>query len=276
MEPGTYYGLTDDEYDEIDAMRSSALKRWKKSIAHGLEYRREGSGWKAVYDVGKMIHDALLDPHDLREKYVWYDKTKGRRTKTYKRTCRDNGKIGIMPDDVERIQRIREEVDAHPTISNGMLTGGDAEVTLVWVDDETGIRCKARLDYMHRTDEGLIVVDLKSVGGRSSAHPDDVRRRIAKLDYELSASLYVDGCEQVFDKPVIDYVVLSVEKEAPYLCSAVALKDCDLECGRRQYKAGLANVENYEQGDPYHGYSVEIEDVDLPIWKRRKWGIDGE
>lgn len=267
IDPGIYTDLPGRAYHSLPGTSSTELKQWWQSPAHGVQYREEGTEWRPSFDVGNMIHDALLDPHDLEHTYVWYDQTKTRRTKTYQKECRDKGKIGIMPDDVEMIQRIRDEVEACPAIPDDLLEGGHAEISFFWNDPETETLLKCRPDYIREGDTAVTVVDVKSVRSGKST-PSEFRRRIANLDYELSAALYTDGVEALVEKPV-RYLFLVVDKEPPYLPSLIRLTDDAIDYGRQQYRQALETMHRWDSGDlDYHGFATEPAVVDLPPWKQ--------
>ena len=66
----------------------------------------------------------------------------------------------------------------------------ERELTLIWDDEETGVRCRARLDLYSPDD--AFMGDIKS--GKWSADPDDNGRKIRTYGYDLQAAFYAQGC----------------------------------------------------------------------------------
>lgn len=75
-----------------------------------------------------------------------------------------------------------------------MLTGGYPEVSIFWVDAETGVECKARIDYLKPNH----IMDPKSFSN-SQARPvlDCVGASITNYKYPIQGRMYIDGLEQV-------------------------------------------------------------------------------
>lgn len=68
-----------------------------------------------------------------------------------------------------------------------LLSDGYSEVSVFWIDEETGARCKARFDYLRTRG----IIDLKSYGCPSDAPPlTFFLRQIERYGYELQASHY--------------------------------------------------------------------------------------
>jgi len=263
---GIYTDLPNAEYHDMAGVSSSELKEWWKSTAHGVDYREEGDEWKPCYDTGNLVHDALLGD-ELEYDYIWYDSTKTRRAKTYKRECRDEGVIGIMPDDVEMIQGMRRQIAATDPIRPEWLRGGHAELSIFWRHQKTGRLLKVRPDYTVEHPHRITMIELKSVRERYE-EPRRFNSRIAKADYELSASMYCDGMERLTGKPV-DYHFIAVSKKSPYPACTMELDPEARDIGRLQYETAIDVVDAYESGGlKYRGYQSEPLQTDLPDWKK--------
>jgi len=75
-----------------------------------------------------------------------------------------------------------------------MFTGGKSEVSIFWVDEETGIRMKRRVDYLK---DGLIC-ELKSFANQRNRTPSEaVGNAIAENSYLLDAVLSLNGLPNI-------------------------------------------------------------------------------
>jgi hypothetical protein len=70
---------------------------------------------------------------------------------------RSEGRILLKPSAIEDIERSARIIFAHQSAAKA-LTGGYAEVSIFWIDEETGVPLKARLDYLKVKS----IVDVKS------------------------------------------------------------------------------------------------------------------
>jgi hypothetical protein len=276
--PGVYYGLSPEEYDAIEAHRSSALKKALVSPNHYRQYRREqdeGREVKGHFEAGHILHDALLQPDDLDHTYKWYDATKSRNTKTYEAWKADNdGAIGILPTDLEMVASIRKQVERHPVLRH-MFKGADSEVTIVW--EEGGQLFKCKIDYLREFEDGFVIIDLKSVGGRTTAPASErqFRRTIASLDYEMSAQMYRRGARSELDKPVLDYIFAVVEKNPPYNVAAHTIDEDFMRLGDAMFEQARDVVLRLEMDpDMFGGYSTEISALSPPNWKKSLYELD--
>lgn len=94
------------------------------------------------------------------------------------------GKTILGTEDKEIVEGCCKAIDEHPcVIKRGMFKSGMNEVTIIYTDRETGIRCKSRLDNL---EDGFIN-DLKSTADSSSVA---FHRSIVKYGYHIQAGSY--------------------------------------------------------------------------------------
>ncbi|MGO1320817.1 MAG: PD-(D/E)XK nuclease-like domain-containing protein, partial [Galactobacter sp.] len=125
---------------------------------------------------------------------------------------------------------MRDAVMAHP-VARTLVTGHVAEQTIIGTDNETGQLVKVRPDA--RT---AVIADLKTT---ADANPYTVERKvIPERGYAQSAALYVDTVRQVLDLDLA-FVLICVEKTAPYRVSVVEVGEDYLEDGRRRNRRAL-------------------------------------
>ena len=141
------------------------------------------------------------------------------------------------------------------------LSGGVAEETLVWRDDQTGLLCKSRMDY-YREDLGLIV-DVKTT---EDARPQAVARDIHKYGYHVSAAHYLDGL-QALDLPGgQSFAWVFVEKKAPYAVGLYFASAEMIDRGREQQREYLTQFARCKLSGIWPGYANEFQTIDLPAW----------
>jgi len=133
-----------------------------------------------------------------------------------------------------------------------ILSAGNPEKSVYWQDDDTNVLLKNRPDYI--TDNYL--VDLKTT---ACANPDKFKHSVKKYGYHRQAAMALDGVSKVTGKEYKHFIIVAVEKEAPYCASAFVLDKETIEEGRIEYKqyAGLYKECLESQCWPSYGKSLQ-------------------
>jgi hypothetical protein len=138
------------------------------------------------------------------------------------------------------------------------LTGGLAEVSIVWDDATTGIRCKARLDKWQR--EQCRAIDLKT-----TRDAGDFEKAIGNYDYHRQAAFYADGIATLTGDDH-EFGIVAAETAAPFYVRAAPLSHHTIENGRAEYQRLLADIADCRRSDVWPGYENPDEWI-LPAWR---------
>src|SRR5438874_1694876 len=194
----------------------------------------------------------------------------GRNDETRAREARDAaraaGLVPLLPYQVDIVRAIAGSIRAHPMASEA-FRGGEAEITLIWPDPDTGIPCKARPDYLPA--HGHWIVDLKTA---ASANPRSWRDQAYRLGYHARAAWYLDGAEAVLGQVPEAYWFVIVEKEPPYLVSVVSFDNDALVWGRTANRKACERFAVAAVADDWPGYRDPGQNHDrafrvgLPPW----------
>jgi hypothetical protein len=80
------------------------------------------------------------------------------------------------------------------SVREDTLSSGYAEVSIFWTDEATGVRFKARLDYMRPA----AIIDLKTYGSPADVAPVSFfLGQVAKYGYDFQRSCYVEAWKQL-------------------------------------------------------------------------------
>ncbi len=102
------------------------------------------------------------------------------------------GKTLLSADLMARIEYAAAMIEKHPQLSLA-FTGGMPEVSIFWTDEETGIPCKARLDYL----KPQAVVDLKTFTNQFGMPiRKAIARQMANYRYHIQARWYLDAAKR--------------------------------------------------------------------------------
>ena len=220
--------------------------------------RSHGRPPKAAFDLGGVVHALVLRSGDERiriiDAYDW-------RTKAAQDARKAAWAAGLTPiNRTEFLQatKIAGAVRRHPLAST-IFTNGKAEASLYWTDPETGVACRARVDWL-RED---MIVDLKTARyGTGTA--DTFGRQAASFNYPLPAAVYTEAVEALTGK-TLPFITVAVETEPPYIVRAYRYTDGDLDQGRAQWHEALRE---YAARDAANDWTVpaEIDLIALPAW----------
>lgn len=218
---------------------------------------------KPQFDVGKAFHAKVLGD-GAEVVVVDADSWRGKEARDARDAAYEAGKVPLLASDAAVVEAMAEAVNAHDTAPL-LFQGGGAEVSAFWVDEATGVQCKARFDYLPEPTPGrrLIVPDLKSA---VSADPGEFSRAAARYGYVMQQCHYSSALRHlgVSDDPAFLFVV--VEKEAPHLVNVGQFASADdirytaaaLDKALRLYRDCLAT-------DTWPGWPG-VTDLTLPTW----------
>ena len=149
----------------------------------------------------------------------------------------------------------------------------DRELTLIWDDPESGVRCRARLDLYHGPD--CFMGDIKS--GKWSGDDDDNGRKIVSYGYHLQAELYRQGCEAL-GLPVPESIALLIvhtrDEFADFTVpeyGVIPVPEELLADARPLIRKGLARWAEAERTGHWPGrFDNDPQDPRIAPWLRRK------
>lgn len=256
--PGIIKGLPIEFYHSGKAcvgpsISSSGLRTiFSQSEAHfwddcPLNPNRAPPKEAAHFSLGRAVHHALLGEAFFTKLFVArperiFDPKEGKdvdwngnRTvcKKWLAEAKDLGKTVLTGEDLAKIQGMAVALGKEPLVRAGALNGL-IEMTMAWIDKETGIWLLARPDVIP-TDSGDFV-DLKTT--RSVLYPDIVRT-IADYGYHQQGALVSEGYEILTGRKISSFSLYFVESSRPHCARLVQMKDNDLALGRQQNRNAL-------------------------------------
>lgn len=290
LEPGIHEGVSMGEYLALPYMNASGLEELRRSVLH---YRHSLTDEREKTDAlvrGEALHMALLEPLLFGGYYVVPEPCT-QELKSGKREGEPCGNPGVLlhedvgwlcgvhargfgggiREDVEVLSPqlhadvvgMRDSIRSHPRASTFFDGLGDYEVTVVFDDPETGVRCKIRPDRL--VERAGMHVMLKSTRDAAPwAFPNDAERR----GYFRSAALYRRGLRAV-GWPYQATTILAVENVAPYdLIPYLIDEDQDLDGADREVSRLLRQYKTAETADTWPGYADDFQPIRRPTWAR--------
>lgn len=273
VSPGSYWCELSsiDYHTKSPGESSSRLKHMLVSPAHYQIKRRRPVIDNDALRLGRMLHTTVLEPHLVNEEFaIW---TEGRRQGSsweIFKVCNIDKTI-ITQDQFDcalGMANALRQLDDFPFESwlEGVAAVEPAivERSLFWIDEETGLQCKARPDAMTLGGSAL-AGDVKST---RSADPDEFMRDVFKFRYDLQAAHYLAGIKAVFGVDA-NFAFFASEKEEPFVARTFLMTPDALAHGERFRRYCLRMIkkctdENNWPKQPAGGKPVPITP---PFWE---------
>jgi hypothetical protein len=285
---GLIRDMSFSDYLAIDAFSNSDMRLLARSAWH----------WKNRVSVkqtrpmlcGSLAHCAQLEPHALQERYVFVPEDAPRRpteaqwnaaksnessmaAKEWWKTFLDgvNGREMVTAEEFAITQMQLAALAANPELAE-LLATGYSECSVFWVDEETGVYCKARPDHVHPIDKRRVrLLDLKSTNDES---PQGFGRAAARMGYERQAVHYTAGFEAATGLKVQEFVIGAVTSAPPVLAVPYVLPDELAEQARDERRELLALYARCQKEDHWPTYGTGYQLLQYPAYALRSAEVD--
>ena len=258
------YRLSNEDYHGChQAVSSSALKElwygknpqycYQKFIKKTIQFKQT-----PAMMLGSATHKFILERHSFLKEYAIY-KGKKKVGKPWQEFKLQNPNREILTlAEYGQVQRMRDAVMRHPE-ANKLLSGGEAERSVFWRDDETGLLCRARADYTKTLASGSkLIIDLKTC---ISAEPTNFAKAICNLGYPIQSCMYQEGFK------ADGFAFIALEKDNDWNTVEVyELSQSFEDCGHMLYRQALENWAKYRANDYWPTYRGGITEIEPPWW----------
>lgn len=273
--PKLYENIPFGQYLSWDAMSQSAVKPLAKSAAHYQAWLSKQENTKALR-VGHITDTLVFEPDLWEDNYKVKPRTykasdgtvkpwNGNATvcKQWMEDAETLGKIIISGPEYDEAVRVSTAVRGHPAAA-AALSEGKSQVSMVWIDPDSGVLCKGRLDWLTATG----IYDLKTTKeGGPEQH--QFPRECVTYGYHIQAAFYTDGYEQLTGV-ALPYHLIIAEKGSPYAVGVRRMEYPSLLAGHNIYKRTLLNYKGCCERKKWPGFSDFIEPMNIPTWALRQ------
>jgi hypothetical protein len=230
----------------------------------------------AKYDVGTVAHAMLLEG-TANVDVCTYDSWRSNDAKEARDASRANRRTPLLAHQFEEVlgmcNAVADQLKAFD-IDPVPLTAGKPEQTMVWQDSETGVWCRARIDWLH--DDLSAIDDLKTT--TRSAHPEAFAKNLYSYGCDVQAAFYLRGLRtlEIANADVIRYEPpqwrwIAVETSPPYGLSVVEPGPAVLELADAKVDAALKLWAECLERDVWPGYPTKVATAELPAWEEARW-----
>lgn len=272
MNTGVYPDISNEAYhggagiskSGLDLIAKSPLHYWTAYLDPAREPREETSAMR----VGTAIHTAVLEPGEFFDRYVIVPEGIDRRTKDGKAEyavleaqAAAKGATLLPYADFKTAMAVKASCHTHP-MAKQMFREGKAEQSVFWTDEETGVLCKCRPDWL-LGGENPAILDLKST---VDASPNGFMTSAYKYRYHVQAAWYLDGLEAAMGVKPDVFMFLAVEKTAPHAAAFYYADEQMIAAGRAEYRKQLRLYAECAATNSWPGYNEKLLPLSLPKW----------
>lgn len=270
---GVFENVPFSTYRQWNAVNNSLLWTLRtKSPLHAKWEHDNPQPPTPALRLGLIEHVLILEPELFAKRYIVAPEI-NKRTKAGKEEWNmllaqadEQGKNVISASEYEQAQAMAKAVREQPVFN--LVKGGKSEVSIVWMDEETGLLCKSRMDYVHF--EVDLVIDLKTT---TDAAREKFSRSIASFGYYQQAAFYSEGYEKATGRTP-EWTFLPVEKSEPYAAAAYTLGSNSLEAGKISYRIALKEYARCVESGNWPGYCDAAKLVEMPDWAIKAEGVN--
>jgi len=282
LKDGFYEDIPEEEYRAWPFANASAVKILALGGAPA-HYKAEVDGESEssdAKDFGKLVHMAVLEPARLDNFKLLPTHIKKRSGKDYDALCQQFPDFTWLPPSewkktekqIRECKLIQAVAKANP-IAADLLDRGKREVSMIWTDPESGVRCKGRMDLFAN-----FIADVKTTS-LTMIYP--IARSGYRYGYHIQSAMYTDGATLLSggipEKNPIPFWFLFFESARPHLLSVYnghsalderqnnePTPDGYLQQGRRQYKDALRTVASCMERGKWEGHPQDPQDMVIP------------
>lgn len=274
MKAGIHYDIPEDQYQADEGsdapslsasaakilLAQSPLHCWTAHPRLNPKFVREE---KEIFDLGTVAHALMLQGIEVGEVCNYPDwKTAAARNERI--ALRGSGKVPILSKHWDRVQAMvaagKAQIVAHREASDA-FTDGKPEVTLAWFDEEYGVHCRGRLDWLK--NDFSVIDDYKSTG--KSANPDDLSRSIFGAQWQVQQAFYLRGLKILTGKDAAFRFIVQ-ENEEPYALTVVGLNPAACIFGEKQIFRAMEIWRKCTDSGEWPGYGDRIAWPDIPAY----------
>lgn len=266
---GLVRNLPAEQYHADPGVSNGMLKSLADSPAHcylrHLAPNRPPNAPTDAMSLGTLAHAFVLEPEAVGKRYAVKPRGMNFATKEGK-AWRDQQTLEIVSQDnvdaagamVAAIKRVK--------VLSSLLAQGEAETSAFGICSSTGLRRRARPDWLHWTGpKRCIALDIKTI---NELTPDTVQRAIATYGYHRQAAHYtatLEACGFEVDEFVFGFV----SSTYPYIAVAYVLDDETAEQGRDEVAELMDKFAACQRDNFWPAFGEGYQLTGLPKWAKR-------
>jgi hypothetical protein len=211
--------------------------------------------------LGNLVHTLVLEEDKLEDEFAFIPSV-DRRTKAGKEEYAEflassQGKTIVTPDMFAQAEAMAESVSDNE-YAKGLFHGARIEQSIYFTHKATGLQVKCRPDAW----KGGVITDLKTT---ADASPRAFQSSAFTYGYYTQAGIIARGIESLGER-MDKFVMLCVEKTAPYATATYVLDDEAIEYGMTLFDELMVKYAECLSADRWPAY--ELRTLEIPGYAR--------
>lgn len=244
--------MSNKQYHASSGLSKSMMDKLKISPAHFKYLQDNPEEQTEAMLVGSLLHTLVLEPKLFDKEYAVLP-VLDRRTSAGKQAYaefveQNQGKNIVTQEQLELANTWAKAIKQHVKAKEFLKPKtGKNEVSIFWTDKETGELCKARPDRIF--DD--YIIDLKTA---VSSQQDAFQRKAYDLGYYRQAAWFMEAFRQEFAKEPKGFIIIAVEKSAPYNVVVYQFDQFAIEIGDKENRQLLNTYHECKELGDWYGY----------------------
>jgi hypothetical protein len=276
---GIVQDLDERFYHAHDSLSSTGARKLLESPAKFHHAQAHPQEPKAAFDLGTAAHTKILGVGAGVVAYPDEHLTKSGNVSTAAATVawaevqRTAGLTPISPKDMAAVDAMAESVLAHPVARELLEQEGNAEASVFATDPDTGVRMRARFDFLPNfMQDNPCTVDLKTTA--KSAAPEEFAKTVAGFGYHIQQEWYLHAYGIAAGDFTARMKFVVVETAAPYLVGVYELAPEFAELALARVRKALATYKVCADANIWPGYPHDTDPLQPPNWLIYQEGIE--
>jgi hypothetical protein len=263
LAPGVYQ-MPAATYHARPELSSSGARRLLETCPAKFLFERNNPPEPTnALDVGSAAHEWLLEGETWPQRHGVLPEDHNGSTKIGKErvaAIEADGKRPLKWGEFETIKAMVKALREHP-FAHAAFANGKSEQSLFWHDDDSGVGCRCRLDFL--PDRGTIFGEYKTT---RSAHPTYLQKAIAEFGYHQQVEWNLWGIRQLKICRNPSMVLVFQEKEPPYLVTCVVPHADAIAWAEVQNRKARHIFAECSATGIWPGYVDDVTTLNLPPW----------
>lgn len=216
---------------------------------------------KKVWDEGTTAHALILGKGIERVKVLDFPNYMTKDAKAARDLAYFDGLTPMIEKDYAKAVEL---ADAAKAQVGDYFTGGTPEVSMLW-QHSSGLWLRGQMDYY-----STAIIDLKTMDDASAW---GFQRAVNKYRYYFQAAWYRRLVKELTGE-LLPYLIVGVEKKAPYLTRVMELTEDYLGIGEAEMDTAINTYLTCTETGVWPGYTTDVELLNPPSWLAKDTAAD--
>ena len=222
---GAIRAMDESVYRSYPALSSTEARLLIKDVPARVQWLRESPVDTDSVLLGQIAHGLLLEEDKTRASLVVVDNFVSKANKLTRDKALSEGHFVVKTAQMVMLEAMLVQ-QRKDDWAGRFFQQGEAEIVLRWQCVETGVECKARVDWLPVGYS--VLADFKTA---AAIDDHSILSSIKRYGYYQQLAFYCEGMRTVFEGDFPKAVLLFQEKRPPYPCRVVELTSRQIELG---------------------------------------------